>query len=521
MLKNIVVGLIFCLSIFIPFFSSQAQSVDNRTGNPEFEFSVPPRAVIKAKEFVEVDKSIIFDASQSFVVPKEGQNTLYNWDFGDGNQDIGAEVVHTYAKPGQYKVILSVKTADGENTESISVFVYNRLILFITDNDNERDSIEALKEHALREGVYLKIVQSFDISPEFVSEDTLIQKLGQAKEEIKSAGQIVIWTKSSSGLKMISRLPVELEEAAIEYGNKDIIFVTEEGISTISRIARGSYKLFKPQRIIITRKEALYPLIEQQTTASFLTVIQQRAIPYTAIDNESEPLSVFSFMTYIINYLVEKNIPINSIVLVLMLPLIVTVIAFLKQIIGLSTLGVYTPAIITLSFLALDLKLGLIFLLVTMAVGSITHSFFKRYRLLYIPKMAILLTVVSLTIIAILAIGASLNISRIVSISVFPMLIMSTLAEKFVSIQGDKGLKSAFYTMFETIFVSIIAYIIIGGEVDLVFVKIKFEFMRTLIFGYPELIFFFLIINIILGRWTGLRLSEYIRFREVLRRAEE
>jgi hypothetical protein len=39
--------------------------------------------------------------------------------------------------------------------------------------------------------------------------------------------------------------------------------------------------------------------------------------------------------------------------------------------------------------------------------------------------------------------------------------------------------------------------------------------------GHPELIFVFLLINIILGRWTGLRLFEYIRFREVLKHAKE
>lgn len=513
-MKKIIAALAFVLSF--SFNSAFAQ-----TAEVSSDLNIPPKAVIKAKDFVEVEKSIIFDASQSFSPVTAGESVTYNWDFGDGNKDIGSEVVHTYSKSGPYEVTLTVKTKNGEDSEKISIFVYNRLILLITDNDGEKDFIEGLNEHARREGVYLKIVQSFNIGTEFLAEDALIQKLGQAKEEIKLASQIVIWTKSGSGLKLISRLPVELEDASIDYAGKDIFFITDEAISTIARIARGSYKLFRPKQIIITREESLYPLVEQENTELFLAKVEQRSIPFTSVNSENSPLGGFSFLTSTINFLIEKNVPINSIILILMLPVIVTVIAFLKQIIGLSTLGVYTPAIITLSFLALDLRLGLIFLLATMIVGSITHSFFRRYRLLYIPRMAVLLSIVSLTIIGILTVGSFFNISRIASVSIFPMLVMSTLAEKFVSIQGDKGFKSAFYTMLETIFVAIVAYVIVGGEVDLIFTNIKIEFVRTLIFSYPELIFLFILINIALGRWTGLRLSEYIRFREILRRAEE
>ena len=75
--------------------------------------------------------------------------------------------------------------------------------------------------------------------------------------------------------------------------------------------------------------------------------------------------------------------------------------------------------------------------------------------------------------------------------------------------------------MSETIVVSLIAFIVAGGEMDLGFVTIQWGFFRALMLNYPELIFALLVVNILLGRWSGLRVLEFIRFREILRHIEE
>ncbi|MCK5344147.1 MAG: hypothetical protein KAR20_12125, partial [Candidatus Heimdallarchaeota archaeon] len=55
------------------------------------------RAVINSESTVQVEKNIIFDASQSFL-PDEKAQTSYSWDFGDNSgYQTGVEVVHSYA----------------------------------------------------------------------------------------------------------------------------------------------------------------------------------------------------------------------------------------------------------------------------------------------------------------------------------------------------------------------------------------------------------------------------------------
>jgi len=193
-----------------------------------------------------------------------------------------------------------------------------------------------------------------------------------------------------------------------------------------------------------------------------------------------------------------------------MLPIIVTVVAFMKQVVGLATLGVYTPSILALSFIALDLSFGLLILFSILFIGTLVRLFLRRYRLLYIPRMAIVLTCVSLTILVLLYFGAMLNISSLAGIAVFPMLIMSTMVEKFVSIQGGKGLRSALTLVGEAVLVAILCYFVA-----------EWPWLKVVVLGHPEIIFLFLLVNIALARWGGLRLLEYVRFREIIRHAEE
>ncbi len=90
------------------------------------------------------------------------------------------------------------------------------------------------------------------------------------------------------------------------------------------------------------------------------------------------------------------------------------------------------------------------------------------------------------------------------------MLIMTTLAEKFVTALSGKGFYAAVLLMIETTFVSLVCYWVV-----------EWQYLQNLILARPEIILLLLLVNFALGRWTGLRFMEYVRFREVMKHAEE
>ena len=71
--------------------------------------------------------------------------------------------------------------------------------------------------------------------------------------------------------------------------------------------------------------------------------------------------------------------------------------------------------------------------------------------------------------------------------------------------------------MIETFFVSLVAYFLAGGAIDLYFFEIQWTYLQDLVLNTPEIVVLFILVNIYLGRWTGLRLTEYLQFRDVIK----
>ena len=212
----------------------------------------------------------------------------------------------------------------------------------------------------------------------------------------------------------------------------------------------------------------------------------------------------------IIRFFMTEGVPFETIILILMLPIIATLIAFMRQVVGIKAFGIYTPLIITFAFLATNgIKYGIAIFLAVIFIGMLMRFVLKPFRLLYLPRVAIMLTFVALIILFFLALGGSLQRTGLASVSIFPILIMITLVEKFVAVQIEKGHKTALILALETLVISIIGFYIASWS-SLI------KFLVT----YPWAVLFTIPLNIAIGKWTGLRLSEYIRFRQVIKRIQ-
>ncbi len=493
---------------------------------PSEELTLPEQTylepVISSEEAVEVQKSTILEATQSFL-PNPEVEAIYSWDFGDGNKNEGIEVLHAYQKPGRYTVTLTITNGESTSTTTQEIFSYRKLILLITDQTEAKERIEIIKDFAEKKGVYIRVVESFGSGTEFISEEVLAKKLTEASNYLEKANEIIIWTKENAGLNALSRFiqsnPKKLENS---FAQKTISILENNVGSNVSRIVR-QYDLIKPKNIIIAKEGAIYPMIDSVDQQDFIDILEKGGYEYQIINENTGKIRPWNFMSYFVNLLINNGIPDNTIALLLLLPVIATIVAFMKQVVGITTFGIYTPSIITLSFLIIGMHAGLLTLATAILVGALSRPLLKKVRMLFIPKMAIVITIVSLTLFLILIASTYLGLfnAQFLSIAIFPMLILSTLVEKFVSVKTGKGLSSAFALMLSTVLVSIIAYFIVGGEINLGFTTIKFEMVKSLVLTYPEIILLLIGIDFLLGKWSGLRVLERIRFREVLRHIEE
>lgn len=223
--------------------------------------------------------------------------------------------------------------------------------------------------------------------------------------------------------------------------------------------------------------------------------------------------------SFIESAIIQGGVPVETVVLILMLPIVVTIIAFFRQVIGIKAFGIYTPALITFAFAAIGAnadnvwkgaQYGVAIFVAVILIGTIMRYVLKRFRLLYLPRVALLITIVSLSTLGLLVVGGMFQRTGWASVSIFPILIMITLVEKFVATQIEKGARTAIILSFETLLISLVCYAVLSWQALISFISM-----------HSWVVLFTIVINIFLGKWTGLRLTEMIRFKDVIKNAED
>ena len=205
-----------------------------------------------------------------------------------------------------------------------------------------------------------------------------------------------------------------------------------------------------------------------------------------------------------LDFLISSGVPRETIIYILMLPIIATIVALIRQVIGFKTFGIYIPSILTIIFLSTGIIPGLIVFVAVLISGFLVKWLFSRFRLLYLPRMALMLTLVSLIIFGIIVLSGYLGVTSLSQLSIFAVLIMIILVERFLAVQIERGTQEALVLSVETLLISIAGYFILVWHV-----------LQDFILTYPWVVLFIILINIVLGRWTGLRLTEYVRFKEL------
>ncbi len=464
------------------------------------------QAVISSEDNIAINKKALFDASDSTLLqPEEEVNTNYIWDFGDNStQQVGKEAIHTYESIGNYKITLTVQQLKEKSVIEKDVYVYNKRGLLITDTTKE-ETIKDIAKQSLHYGIWLKIITAHNDNSGLVIEEDLASQISSDAEFIKGAEMIITYTQSSTGIQAFSHFWQKLEnQESFKINEKLLVNITDENIDTIGRLTKQSYNVIKPQFILLTRKEAFNPMFQSKNSGDFVNTLEQRAIEYKIIDERSETPGYF-FLSRLISNFGTHGLSSNTVYLILALPFITFLICFGRQVIGISTFGVYTPTVLTLAFMVMGIGFGLSVLVIVVLVSYLLRTLFERTNILYIPKVALLISLTSISFLFIIWVLLATDSNISIALAIFPMLVMSTLSEKFISTQSEEGIKTAFTATFETIAVAVAIYYIVSWS----------SFSNTII-SMPELILIPIIGTLMLGKFSGLRLTEYFRFRSIV-----
>lgn len=465
-----------------------------------------------------LDKTISFDASD-VNIPEDASIEEIVWNFGDGVRTTGDEVSHAYTKPGTYEASVTLSTSAGQAEDSVEIQVFEYVATLVADNTIPEDQIALRVQQAAANDLHLVVLRAKGSGPEVLIEEELSRQLIDSRDAISKSNLIITWTSGSVGANALSKYAQHIRQADelsltdLNMASKGVITLSETPIGALSPNTQSAYDQLEPAYVLITRPQALELLITEPLSADAARgVIFESPIEHRVLGSFSartvRDLGVTNFMSFGINYLVNHGVAINSITLILMLPIIATILSFSRQVIGIKAFGIITPAMTALSFLVIGLQFGLIVFSAVLLSGTVTRLIVRKLHLLYLPRMALVLTSVSLAILVLLGLGIATDDASTLSFSIFPVLILTLLAEEFISVQFSSGARRALTITAWTLLLSIACYFIVSWEL-----------LRTVVLSYPEVTLLAIPINIIIGRWSGLRLTEYFRFRQLFRQS--
>jgi len=459
-----------------------------------------------------VGDSVSFDAGSSTI--PDNTEPAYTWWFGDGVSAKGERVTHIYKRAGSYEVKLNIQVNDRTSEASTQVRVYRYENILVTDETIADDRIKPLIEQAEENDILLTVVTppttAVTVS-EGMARSTLDKRLS-----LERAPLVFVWANGTKGTDALTNLGQLIsgenpdEKRKFHMEEKGMVLITDQSFSIVARPAQTAFNVLRPAYVLLVKSDALPALVKTKSANEATEVIREQKAQFWNLGPHSEravsKLAPWNALSYVVNALVNWGVPTSSIVLILMLPIVATLLAFSRQVIGMKAFGIFTPAAVTLSFLAIGLKYGVLIFIVILLAATGSRILIRKFRLLYLPRMALVLTAVSFAVLALFGVsGLLLKQTGALAFSVFPILILASLAEQFVEAQIRLGLRAAAILTFETLLLSVVSTLII-----------QWDALQSLIVGFPELILITIPINILLGRWTGLRLSEYIRFRKLL-----
>ena len=500
--------LFFSLGSLLPILPTQAQDQSDASSLPPAT-PVEPRleAKIKAEEFVRVDKKAIFDATDSSLLP--GIPAEYSWEFDGGARIIGKEVVQQFSKIGRHAVNLTVRQGDNSNTIGKEIFVFDKKALIIID-EKKQTEVDNLKVQAAENGVALMLLPITASEGALLSEDALVQRIKENTDYVADTDLMVFYTQSALGFQAFNQFWQGLDVATKETMRaKSFAVIVDGSLGTMFNLVYQTYKAVQPNYILLTRAEAIGPLFSIKDFSQIIETLKTRGIEYQIIDQRGEKSPVF-VLSHFITYLVSQGSSTNIIYIILIVPFLAFIAAFARQVIGISTFGIYTPLIITISFFILGLWLGLATFFLAVITGYLVKFILNKFELLYLPKVALNLSLISLSFLAAVYLAVHFGSQVPLSMAIFPMLVMSTVSEKFMAAQSEEGFRGAVFGVLGTL-------LIVAGS----YYFMAWQQFSNLLLSWPELIVAPLLALIILGKFTGLRLSEYFRFRSLFMEQQE
>lgn len=190
---------------------------------------------------------------------------------------------------------------------------------------------------------------------------------------------------------------------------------------------------------------------------------------------------------------------------ILLVPFGALVVVLLRILVGLRTSGTFMPVLIALAFMETTLFAGLIMFILIVGMGLVIRSYLSSLNMLLVARISAVMIVVIMIMSFMSILSFKLGIKEVLTVTFFPMIILAWTIERMSILWEEEGANEVFIQGGGSLIVAVFAYFAMSDP-----------FISHIAFNFPELLLVVLALIILLGRYSGYRLSELIRFKSMV-----
>lgn len=486
----------------------EIKNIDKINKNDEIEIDYPKNIFIK--ETFKVDLKELKNELEK----KYNSEIFFQWDTRWTTTRSWEIYVRNFEDSWEKNINLSIFRKENWTkrliyNKDMSLYVYSKSIPFIFESSINQDVYKNFIESSKNSGIYIYNLKT--LSEKNINNDSIIERmLSYNNISWVKSDYIWIWWWKDFVLSIMSKINNEYNNSKLK-NNLNIVLISSFNVDILKNYLTNFLVNKKwAEKIILINESSKFQILNQAEKIDNLEKEMNKNKYFYFKINKDEQLNNYLFLWQFINNLSSKWISTSEIYIVLLIPFLFTILSFMKHFIGLSPIWIIIPISISILFIKIWLINWWIFLLNLIIVNIILSKLLWRYNLLYTPKLSLILIINFLSFVFLINIMYSYNLLEINSSDLIYVFLLTIISERLITILLSREISSYTWSFFYTIIFSIFCFILFN-----------FDIIKILILAYPEIIIILIPINFLIWKFTGLRLTEYFRFKEIIKSIED
>ncbi len=393
----------------------------------------------------------------------------------------------------------------------INILVYEKSIPIIISKDTNKAELDSYIQTSKLNWIYLyQIWPLTKTDLEVTNIYTSIEKYTKI-DWLKTDYLVIRWWRDFM-FDVLSKINREFtiwwEENILKM---KIVWISPYNLEVLNKYLKNflSWKKWIADMILLW-ENSRFSIFNDNTFSLLLSNLKENKYNYLQIELKDKTVNNFLFLSKFVNNLSNIWYTNDDIYIFLIIPLILLIIISFKHIIGFSPIWLILPLSITLIMIKLWWELWLFLLFSFLILNFLLSFLISKLNLLYAPKMAFLVSLNIILCIIVINILQSLDLIILNFWDILFFILFIIVNERFINIIVSKDLLEYKSSFVYTVFISIVSFYLIN-----------INMLKIWLLAYPEIVLIIIPLQFIIWRFTWLRVTEYFRFKEIIKSIEE